>query len=162
MKKKFKVIFIVMLCVGIIGCEKKEKSFNEEKAYDSSGYNFTSSENSNYKIITNNLINKGYKLEVSTIGHVGRSISISSAENPMDFAVNVVFEYSSVDFISITTKSELYKYIPVLKKIYSDFENEVESDISIYNNVLNNLELTEEKLIHFAEWYFEQHKHELY
>ena len=154
-----KVLIILLVGFSIVGCKSKEEKFDESAAYDSSSLVYSDLENKKYTTIQEDLENSGFSLSISTSGKVNRTIDLSR-KNGGFFLLSVQFKYSSVDKIFLGL-SEIYVYIPALKTLYSNYIEEVEADISIYENALNEIGLSESELIDFAIWYFEQNKYTL-
>jgi len=153
-----KVLIILLIGFSIIGCKKQEEKFDESAAYDSSSLVYTDLENGIYAKTQEDLENSGFSLTISTSGKVNRNVDLYRTDGGF-FSISVMFEYSSVDKIVIGSSDfQMYEYFPVLKTLYI---GEAVADISIYEDALNEIGLSESKLIDFAKWYFEQNKHTL-
>lgn len=128
MKKLIKVLVVMAVCFGIVGCSGGKKDLKPEEVYE---------------VLKDN----NYRIEISK-GDVD-AVYAFSKDKKYDLSYNIFEDDSKVVLLLTTYKDGHFD------KVYTLYPDPEKEDVEVFNDAFGELGITVENFNAFAKWYYE-------
>lgn len=128
MKRFLKVLLVIVVCFGIVGCSSGKKNLKPEEVYE---------------VLKDN----NYRIEISK-GDVD-AVYAFSKDKKYDLSYDI-FDKDPKEILMLTTYKDGH-----FDEVYTLYPDPEKEDVEVFNDAFGELGITVDNFIAFAKWYYE-------